>query len=150
MKSKELSRMLLKNPDHRVILSIDVSTCEEDAFLRAHAEDIEVVQVNNEDSVSIISIGKLNNDTDVEKLQKENIELNKAVDEMIKDRDYYHDENEKLQLKNKTYHDLCALMLAGYKKHTNVFLGNVSEKGMKNKVDNFCRFYEKAIKVLSK
>lgn len=80
MKGKELAIKLLENPDHDVILSIDISTCEDDAFLRAHADDIECVQVNeNDNSVSIISVGMLNDDTDVEILQKQNKQLKEEL-----------------------------------------------------------------------
>ena len=70
MLCKELANELLKYPDADVMLSIDISTSEENYSDRAFSEYIECVQVNdrtdlNDDKsathCSVIAVGYLNN-----------------------------------------------------------------------------------------
>lgn len=70
MKAHELARKLLRTPNADVMLSIDISTGEDNFDDRAFAEEIEDIQVNSSadpndaltaQHVSVISIGHFNN-----------------------------------------------------------------------------------------
>ena len=73
MRCKDLAKELLKTPRAEILISVDVSTCEDDAEKRAFASEIEGVQINtynssdmfankkeDADHISIICIGELN------------------------------------------------------------------------------------------
>ncbi len=48
MKAKELAEVLLKNPDWKVSLSADVSTCDDDSGNRVHGDEIyEIIHLKN-------------------------------------------------------------------------------------------------------
>ena len=54
MKSHELAKQLLTMPDREIIGSIDLSSCETDAYNRAFSDNLIEAQVNNEHTLSLI------------------------------------------------------------------------------------------------
>jgi hypothetical protein len=54
MNSHELARKLLSLPDREIIASLDLSTCEDDAFKRAHSSDLIDIQVNGLHTITLI------------------------------------------------------------------------------------------------
>lgn len=54
MDSHDLARKLLSQPNGDVTASVDVSTSEEDAFSRVFGHELSCIQVESNDSITLI------------------------------------------------------------------------------------------------
>lgn len=73
MLAKDLAATLLKNPEYEVTFSVDVSTCEGDAGVRAFGEGVhDIISDPQRKQFTVCSEGVLNYPAeDIVKMQKE-------------------------------------------------------------------------------